>query len=160
MLYFSDVFCSASIMICSPRTVCDTIAWSSANQTAGILTPPTLTPSSTSSSASLITSLIPTLNSMAIVCLFVDVFSVVCQKATPPDSEWMHQWTRLNVARGILAILGWFVVSLWPYTDRLSKSLLKANDDILQPNTVTGKLQATEGNSNLWSTHNTTRWHT
>jgi len=61
----------------------------------------------------------------------------------------------MNVSRGVLAILGWFVVSLRLHTDRLSKSLLKANDDILQPNSATGQLRTTEGIGSLWLTQNT-----
>jgi len=77
----------------------------------------------------------------------------MCDKATAPDNtDWLSEWTGLNIARGILVILGWFVVALWPRTDRLSESLLKANDDILQPNTVLRNFQTTEGNGNLWST--------
>jgi len=60
----------------------------------------------------------------------------------------------MNVSRGVLVMLGWLVVSLRLHTDRLSKSLLKANDDILQPNAVTGKLQTTEGSGSLWLTQN------
>lgn len=73
------------------------------------------------------------------------------------DSGWVSQWAGMNVARTVLVVLGWFVVSLRLHTDRLSKSLLKANDDILQPNAATGKLRTTEGNDSLWMTQNTER---
>jgi len=81
----------------------------------------------------------------------------VRHKETSSDSDWLSHWKGLNVARGILAILGWLVVALWPSTDRLSSTLLKANDDILQPNTttVTRNLHATEGNGSLYSSNNT-----
>jgi hypothetical protein len=61
--------------------------------------------------------------------------------------QWSCQWQILNVIRGVLAILGWFVVALRPNTDRLTKSLLSANDDILQPSTVTANL--TTANYNM-----------
>ena len=69
--------------------------------------------------------------------------------------SWLSEWKGMNVARGVLVILGWFVVSLRLHTDRLSKSLLAANDDILQPNAGTGMIQTTQGNDSVWITRNT-----
>ena len=45
----------------------------------------------------------------------------------------LYQWSILNLMRGILAMLGWFVVSLRPSTDRLMKSLTKADENFLGP---------------------------
>jgi len=94
-------------------------------------------------------------------CLLIQLCIVCCVSQdvggpTPKTPDWLHQWTRLNVARGILAMTGWFVVCLWLRTDHLSKSLLKANDDILRPDTATRRLETTEGNGNLWSTTHST----
>jgi len=66
--------------------------------------------------------------------------------------SWLSEWKGMNVARGVLVIL---VVSLRLHTDRLSKSLLAANDDILQPNAGTGMIQTTQGNDSVWITRNT-----
>lgn len=37
-------------------------------------------------------------------------------------------WKSLNTVRGVLIILGWFVLSLTPNTDRLSKNLGASGD--------------------------------
>jgi len=77
------------------------------------------------------------------------------QAAPDTGSGWLSEWTGMNVARGVLAMLGWFIVSLRLHTDHLSKSLLKANDDILQPSTGTAKPQTTARNDSLWLTQTT-----
>ena len=46
------------------------------------------------------------------------------------DDE-LDRWRILNVVRGVGAILGWFVVSLRPNTDRLSKNLQRTDENIL-----------------------------
>jgi len=79
----------------------------------------------------------------------------VLQKALSFEEGWLDDWFAMNVSRGVLVMLGWFVVAFWPRTDRLSQSLLRANDDILQPNApVTARQQTTEGTGSLWSTQN------
>lgn len=46
---------------------------------------------------------------------------------------YLFQWRILNLIRGITAILGWFVISLRPSTDRLTKNLLSADENFLAP---------------------------
>jgi len=77
------------------------------------------------------------------------------QAASPTGAspDWLERWKILNVVRGVLVMLGWLVVCFWPASDRLSDSLLQANDDILQPNTGTRRLETTRPDSaNLWTT--------
>ena len=45
--------------------------------------------------------------------------------------EEVTKFKSLNTARGVCAILGWFVIALAPNTDRLSKNLHEGDDDIL-----------------------------
>lgn len=40
-------------------------------------------------------------------------------------------WLKLNTARGVMAIIGWFFISFQPETDRLSDNLMIANEDIM-----------------------------
>ena len=46
----------------------------------------------------------------------------------------LSTWRILNLVRGLGAILGWVVISLRPNTDRLSKNLEKADENILGDN--------------------------
>ena len=52
--------------------------------------------------------------------------------------EDLTTWRNLNTARGSLSILGWFVLSLVPVTDRLTKNLREA-DDLLGDDVELGK---------------------
>ncbi|XP_060072418.1 transmembrane protein 237-like [Ylistrum balloti] len=45
-------------------------------------------------------------------------------------------WKSLNTARGVLAILGWFIIAVGPNTDRLYSNLRKADDNILGGNSM------------------------
>jgi hypothetical protein len=47
------------------------------------------------------------------------------------DTE-MTKFRSLNTVRGVAAILGWFVISLAPSGDRLTKNLHAGDDDLLQ----------------------------
>lgn len=46
------------------------------------------------------------------------------------DSE-LTKFRSLNTARGVAAILGWFIIALAPNTDRLSKNLHEGDDDLV-----------------------------
>ena len=46
------------------------------------------------------------------------------------DSE-LHTWRVMNLCRGVGSILGWIIVSLKPSTDRLTKNLEKADENII-----------------------------
>ena len=48
-------------------------------------------------------------------------------------------WRNLNTARGSLSILGWFVLSLAPVADRLTKNLKEADDNLLGTDVELGK---------------------
>ena len=52
--------------------------------------------------------------------------------------EDLTTWRNLNTARGSLSILGWFVLSLVPVTDRLTKNLREA-DHLLGDDVELGK---------------------
>lgn len=43
----------------------------------------------------------------------------------------LNTWRILNLVRGVMAILGWIVISLRPNTDRLVKNLQKAEENML-----------------------------
>ncbi|CAD5121286.1 unnamed protein product [Dimorphilus gyrociliatus] len=55
-----------------------------------------------------------------------DVWSTVKDR----DDD-LSLWLKLNTARGTMAIIGWFVISLQTRTDRLSDNLIIANEDIM-----------------------------
>lgn len=44
----------------------------------------------------------------------------------------LNVWRTLNLIRGIFAILGWLVISLRPATDRLTKNLETADENIIE----------------------------
>ena len=46
-------------------------------------------------------------------------------------SSELNTWRILNLIRGIGAILGWIIISLKPNTDRLSKNLESADENII-----------------------------
>ncbi|KAL3842870.1 hypothetical protein ACJMK2_020845 [Sinanodonta woodiana] len=45
--------------------------------------------------------------------------------------ENISRWRNINTARGILSILGWFVLSITPMADRLTKNLQEADGNVL-----------------------------
>ena len=45
-------------------------------------------------------------------------------------------WRVLNTVRGIFFILGWLVISITPVSDRLTKNLKSADENILDPNAL------------------------
>ena len=45
-------------------------------------------------------------------------------------NDELDRWVVLNLIRGIGAILGWFILSITPKTDRISRNL-ELTDDIL-----------------------------
>ena len=47
-------------------------------------------------------------------------------------SDELETFRSLNTARGVAAVLGWFIISLTPTTDRLSDNLHDGDDEILQ----------------------------
>ena len=47
-------------------------------------------------------------------------------------SSRLKTWKILNAVRGVLAMLGWLVISFRPATDRLTKNLEKADENILE----------------------------
>ncbi|KAK7098902.1 transmembrane protein 237-like [Littorina saxatilis] len=51
--------------------------------------------------------------------------------STETTSDELFKFTSLNTARGVAAILGWFIIALAPNADRLSKNLHEGDDDIL-----------------------------
>ncbi|KAL8602011.1 hypothetical protein ACOMHN_008502 [Nucella lapillus] len=51
--------------------------------------------------------------------------------STQVTDDELSKFRNLNTARGVAAILGWFVIALAPNTDRLSKNLNDGDDEIL-----------------------------
>ncbi|XP_076472014.1 transmembrane protein 237-like [Babylonia areolata] len=51
--------------------------------------------------------------------------------STQVTDDELTTFRSLNTARGVAAILGWFIIALAPNTDRLSKNLKEGDDDIL-----------------------------
>ena len=43
-------------------------------------------------------------------------------------------WRVLNAVRGLCFIIGWFIISLAPLSDRLTNNLVSADENILDPN--------------------------
>ncbi|ELU09966.1 hypothetical protein CAPTEDRAFT_221820 [Capitella teleta] len=93
-----------------------------------------------------------TLQSGAIVALFY-VIGLIFSLAMAPDdnrialypddhSLWedpedaasrLRTWKILNTVRGVFAVLAWLIISLRPVTDRLTKNLEKADENIIEP---------------------------
>ena len=55
----------------------------------------------------------------------------------------VETWRLLNLFRGLMAMLGWLVVSLRPQTDRLSKTLYAQDDNLFgdAPQRVAGDVE-------------------
>ncbi|KAL4225694.1 hypothetical protein ACF0H5_016383 [Mactra antiquata] len=59
---------------------------------------------------------------------------------TATASDDLDLWLNLNTTRNILSIIGWFVISLTPLTDRLTENLRQTDDDdLLGVEVETGK---------------------
>ena len=75
-------------------------------------------------------------NLLYIICVYKDSFLFYFQTA----SEDLKLWRDLNTSRNVLSIVGWFIISLSPLTDRLTENLQEADEeDLLGVEVETGK---------------------